>query len=870
MSDSPSSTPPHSFDRNKRAPVGRFGSQNVVNGLGTRPPGGGVFKSNGATNGIRKSSGFGGPGYGNPDDDRATKITLNGSPNIHGEFGLKNSSGGALGEERKRAGSEERKHAGACFVGQKIGGGSDQRNAFGDDYGQSNARAGFASFIGHKEPSLAISGGFETPFRGFGMLPSSKSGGGGFGVGVFGNQSKMNNCDHPNNSIAGKIQSPGGYFNGAKPYGLHGEFPDRTRLDDVNGGGGCLYNQLKSDDRGHPSNSIAGKIQSPGGYFNGANSYGVYGGFSDRTRLDDVNGGVSELSSCYYSTDISHYSRQCPEPRILSGACYASQKPRNRSQESPLAQENSGSGFGYQGGGGGFGSGHAFEVHGGEESGYSRCYHDGGVNGIPPQDSFNCRRASHFFIESTEPSIRCFNCHGQGHRASACPLPPKEQDRKKCLASTFIPQQDTLDALYKIKVDPGVMFYKLFNAEVVVTPPVVYKPVRSFDDANLPRQVLQNVIHAGYTRTTPVQEHVMPLIALQNDLIACAQTGSGKTAAFLVAIMSDLIRRNDLNSPVEGGCYPRCFVLTPTRELADQIFNEGRRYARNTALSIKPAYGGTQVENSKHSLYQGATVIVATVGRLLHFISDNIVQVDKIRYIVIDEADCMIDGIGQIIMSSSTFSCALQKTAKEFLNTNFTLIAIDKIGAANKCVRQDFICCTRGEKKEELLQLLGVDLHNYTASRECDVYKKKTIVFVNQKKLVDTLGGILSQCEIPSVTIHSDRFQEQRADAMLQFRSGAKPVLIATAVAERGLDIKGVDHVINYDLPLSVDDYVHRIGRTGRVGNAGRSTSFVTDEDRPILPALRQLLLDAEQTVPHFMRDIRDDYVNMRKTKKGW
>ncbi|CAP31774.2 Protein CBR-GLH-1 [Caenorhabditis briggsae] len=561
-----------------------------------------------------------------------------------------------------------------------------------------------------------------------------------------------------------------------------------------------------------------------------------------------------------------HASRECPEER----------KPR---------ENRGGSGFG--GASGGFGSGgNGFGgTSGGFGAGNDEGFGGGGGGGFGgereergPMKCFNCRGEGHRSSDCPEPPRGCFNCGEQGHRSNECTNPPKPREGTEGEApkATYVPVDDTMEEILNMqKITEGIMFHKFFDADVQVTScgkSVKPPPCRTFEDAKLTETMLKNVRNAGYNKTTPIQQFALPLIRDGHDIMACAQTGSGKTAAFLLPIMSRLTDESDLNTAGEGGCYPRCIILTPTRELADQIYNEGRKFAYQTMMEIKPVYGGLAVGYNKSQIERGATIVVGTVGRIKHFCEEGTIKLDKCRYFVLDEADRMIDAMGfgddirtivgyegmpqkenrQTLMFSATFPDSVQEAAREFLRQDYSMITIDKIGAANKCVLQEFEQCEMCDKKDKLLEMLGVDLESYTTVTNADVYTKKTIVFVARRALADTLAAVLSTAQIPAITIHGAREQRERSEALRHFRNGSKPVLIATAVAERGLDIKGVDHVINYDMPDNIDDYIHRIGRTGRVGNSGRATSFI-EEGCPLVPDLLKVLADAEQNVPDWM-----------------
>jgi len=288
---------------------------------------------------------------------------------------------------------------------------------------------------------------------------------------------------------------------------------------------------------------------------------------------------------------------------------------------------------------------------------------------------------------------------------------------------------------------------------------------------------------------------------------------------------------------------------------------------------IKPQiiYGGTSVGHQRSKLSSGCHLLVATPGRLKDFVDKGVIGLGSLKFLVLDEADRMIDqgfipdiryifakpdmpdkGAKQMLMFSATFPDDVQRLAREFLANNYVFLTVGMVGGANQDVTQTIMSVSKFEKRKKLQELLG----------DCDI-KDRTLIFVEQKKTADFLASFLSQNNYKSTSIHGDRFQSQREEALRDFRTGKMPILVATSVASRGLDIKDVRHVINYDLPKEVDDYVHRIGRTGRVGNLGRATSFFDTEsnfDRDIAPALVKILKDAAQVVPEFLESYTNGF----------
>ncbi|CAG8493150.1 2869_t:CDS:10 [Ambispora leptoticha] len=399
------------------------------------------------------------------------------------------------------------------------------------------------------------------------------------------------------------------------------------------------------------------------------------------------------------------------------------------------------------------------------------------------------------------------------------------------------------------------------------------KPVESFDEANLHPQMKENVALARYEKPTPVQKWSIPIITEGHDLMACAQTGSGKTAAFLVPILSRLFgKAKKLTAPrpppgrTRGyKAQPLVLILAPTRELATQIFDECRRFTYRSMLRPCVVYGGADSGPQKVELFKGCDILTATPGRLCDFLDRGIISLARIRYLVIDEADRMLDmgfeddmrrivaksdmedASRQTLMFSATFPQRIRKLAKDFLQEKHLFLTVGRVGGTTSDITQKIIFCEDSEKRNTLVQLLLTQPPS------------RTLIFVETKRGADSLDAFLYQQHFPTTSIHGDRTQREREDALLAFKNGRSPILIATAVAARGLDIKNVMHVINYDLCSEIDEYVHRIGRTARVGNQGLATTFYNHANESIAKDLVRLLLECEQEVPDFLQQYTAD-----------
>ncbi|MFT7799731.1 ATP-dependent RNA helicase DDX3X-like isoform X4, partial [Arapaima gigas] len=447
----------------------------------------------------------------------------------------------------------------------------------------------------------------------------------------------------------------------------------------------------------------------------------------------------------------------------------------------------------------------------------------------------------------------------------------------------------------------GINFEKYDDIPVEATGTNCPPHIESFHDVDMGEIIMGNITLSRYTRPTPVQKHAIPIIKRKRDLMACAQTGSGKTAAFLLPVLSQIYTegpgealRAAKTSGQENGKYgrrkqyPISLVLAPTRELALQIYDEARKVHEpghnvSTTLSdflhfnmnspfqfayrsrVRPCvvYGGADIGQQIRDLERGCHLLVATPGRLVDMMERGKIGLDYCNYLVLDEADRMLDmgfepqirriveqdtmppkGVRHTMMFSATFPKEIQILARDFLE-DYIFLAVGRVGSTSENITQKVVWVEENDKRSFLLDLL-----NATGKDSL------TLVFVETKKGADALEDFLYREGYACTSIHGDRSQRDREEALHQFRSGRCPILVATAVAARGLDICNVKHVINFDLPSDIEEYVHRIGRTGRVGNLGLATSFFNDKNGNITKDLLDILVEAKQEVPSWLESL--------------
>lgn len=414
----------------------------------------------------------------------------------------------------------------------------------------------------------------------------------------------------------------------------------------------------------------------------------------------------------------------------------------------------------------------------------------------------------------------------------------------------------------------GINFDAYEDIPVETSGDNVPPPVNTFAEIDLGEALNQNIRRCKYVKPTPVQRHAIPISLAGRDLMACAQTGSGKTAAFCFPIISGIMTGPIVQKPQRGArtVFPLALILSPTRELSCQIHDEARKFSYQTGVKVVVTYGGAPINQQLRELERGVDILVATPGRLVDLLERARVSLEMIRYLALDEADRMLDmgfepqirkiveqmdmpppGARQTMLFSATFPKEIQRLASDFLS-KYIFLAVGRVGSSTDLIVQRVEFVQESDKRSHLMDLLHAQRENGTHGKQ-----SLTLVFVETKKGADSLEHWLCMNGFPATTIHGDRTQQERESALRSFKSGRTPILVATDVAARGLDIPHVSHVVNFDLPNDIDDYVHRIGRTGRAGKSGLATAFFNENNSSMARSLADLMQEANQEVPAWL-----------------
>ena len=361
----------------------------------------------------------------------------------------------------------------------------------------------------------------------------------------------------------------------------------------------------------------------------------------------------------------------------------------------------------------------------------------------------------------------------------------------------------------------------------------------NFESLGLSKQLLQSVIKEGYTAPTPVQEQAIPLLLKGHDVLGVAQTGTGKTAAFALPVLQILARKE-----VKGRRKIRTLVLTPTRELAAQINERFAAYSEHLSIYHQVIFGGVSQKPQVKSLKRGIDILVATPGRLLDLIDQGFIDLESIEFFVLDEADRMLDmgfirDIKKVIkllpkkrqnlLFSATMPTSIADLANSFLN-DAVMIDLSPEEITVERIEQSVMFV---EKQYKINLIIDIINENRI---------KRGIIFTRTKHGANRLVKKLDRSGIESAAIHGNKSQGARTRALAAFRNGDIPLLVATDIASRGIDIEGVTHVFNYDLPNEPESYVHRIGRTGRAGKNGVAYAFCDESESGYLVGIQRLI----------------------------
>ncbi|MDQ6870687.1 MAG: DEAD/DEAH box helicase [Gemmatimonadota bacterium] len=366
----------------------------------------------------------------------------------------------------------------------------------------------------------------------------------------------------------------------------------------------------------------------------------------------------------------------------------------------------------------------------------------------------------------------------------------------------------------------------------------------SFAELDLAPEVLQAVRDAGYTHPTPIQQQAIPLALAGRDLIGLAQTGTGKTAGFTLPIVHNLISAPITDERGEPAHRVRVLILTPTRELAAQVEESFRKYGKYTQLRVVPIFGGVGIEPQSKALRRGVDVVVATPGRLLDHMERENVSFNDLEVLVLDEADRMLDmGFApqlnrivseippyrQTLLFSATMPPEVEALARKYLRKP-VVVQVGRRSEAASTVTHAVYPVPRERKSTLLVELL----------KQSDM--DSVLIFTRTKHGADRVVHHLEDAGIAATAMHADKSQGERTRALEDFKSGKIRVLVATDIAQRGLDVSGISHVINYDVPQQPEDYVHRIGRTGRAAATGDAYTFMSTDEIAMVRTIERMI----------------------------
>jgi len=422
-------------------------------------------------------------------------------------------------------------------------------------------------------------------------------------------------------------------------------------------------------------------------------------------------------------------------------------------------------------------------------------------------------------------------------------------------------------------------------------------PMRAWKECtSLPQEILRAIAQVGYEKPSPIQMASIPIGLLKRDVIGIAETGSGKTCAFVVPMLAHIMQLPKMTDEIAAH-GPYALIMAPTRELAQQIEEETLKFAQYLDYRVGLVVGGQSIEDQGFKLRKGVEILVGTPGRIIDVIERRYTVLSQCNYIVLDEADRMIDmgfepqvvavmeamGSGNLkpedeaeeldgqaleqggptsskyrttYMFSATMPPSVERLARSYLR-NPAVVTIGSAGKTSDLIKQEIIWVSRNELDSKFELVLS--RHPNT----------QAIVFVNAKRSVDAVANLCYRLGYSCASIHGGKSQDQREESLRGFKAGDYDILVATDVAGRGIDVKGIDLVVNYELPHTIENYTHRIGRTGRAGRKGTAVSFLTSDDRDIMYELKELLIESKNHVPDALANHEAARVKPQRDDRG-
>ena len=422
-------------------------------------------------------------------------------------------------------------------------------------------------------------------------------------------------------------------------------------------------------------------------------------------------------------------------------------------------------------------------------------------------------------------------------------------------------------------------------------------PMRAWKECtSLPQEILRAIAQVGYEKPSPIQMASIPIGWRKRDVIGIAETGSGKTCAFVVPMLAHIMQLPKMTDEIAAH-GPYALIMAPTRELAQQIEEETLKFAQYLDYRVGLVVGGQSIEDQGFKLRKGVEILVGTPGRIIDVIERRYTVLSQCNYIVLDEADRMIDmgfepqvvavmeamGSGNLkpedeaeeldgqaleqggptsskyrttYMFSATMPPSVERLARSYLR-NPAVVTIGSAGKTSDLIKQEIIWVSRNERDSKFELVLS--RHPNT----------QAIVFVNAKRSVDAVANLCYRLGYSCASIHGGKSQDQREESLRGFKAGDYDILVATDVAGRGIDVKGIDLVVNYELPHTIENYTHRIGRTGRAGRKGTAVSFLTSDDRDIMYELKELLIESKNHVPDALANHEAARVKPQRDDRG-